>query len=429
MFRNLYHTLYLPLLCVLFVACTTNYFDEEEYEKRMYQQYPVEDIEEGHQWDLVGEGVLRIDLGATASDIAELQILSANPLTMFSTKIFARKAVNGKGGVHELMYEYPLTQRSVYVACVTTDGLYYVRETVSGNRTLDFSQASAAAKQKPKDTPQDYNYTYCFEDCFPGIGDFDFNDLVLNVTPSRPDDTTLQLDVKIAAVGTQNMMGAALHLVGITEQDIDFVTVENPFEQIFDDFNAQIIPRANKQGFAKSIQDTPEVVVPLFNDAHYAISRGAAKDQESEIVKRAYYNTWHSTNENRKRITDVPVATFTIKLKSVEAARRLTMHNLDVFIVTSYNGSWWEIHTRPYKTTQTLHKFIAKKGNYQSDHSWAFLIPGTFRYPLEGWIIGTQRSNRLGGVYNIIGHSFGEWGTNSMTALDWYNYPNARYVY
>ena len=53
----------------------------------------------------------------------------------------------------------------------------------------------------------------------------------------------------------------------------------------------------------------------------------------------------------------------------------------------------------------------------------------TFRWPLEGHLIGTYKEGILTGAYRQPGHAFGEWAANSQQANDWYLYPTATEVY
>ena len=53
---------------------------------------------------------------------------------------------------------------------------------------------------------------YCFEDQFPDAGDYDFNDVVLTVTPTL-DDKTLTIQVSLDAVGALKTVGACIRLL------------------------------------------------------------------------------------------------------------------------------------------------------------------------------------------------------------------------
>ena len=63
-------------------------------------------------------------------------------------------------------------------------------------------------------------YTYVFEDNYPLVGDYDFNDIVLDVTIEydRGADnkiTSTYLNVALTAAGATKTIGAGLRIVGI----------------------------------------------------------------------------------------------------------------------------------------------------------------------------------------------------------------------
>jgi hypothetical protein len=61
---------------------------------------------------------------------------------------------------------------------------------------------------------------------------------------------------------------------------------------------------------------------------------------------------------------------------------------------------------------------------------WAIVVPdGSFRYPLDGVNIGFAKEGALFGAYMTDKHAFGNWASNSGTALDWYLYPTGNMVY
>jgi hypothetical protein len=72
--------------------------------------------------------------------------------------------------------------------------------------------------------PKGFSFRYCFEDNFPDAGDYDFNDVVLTVTPSL-NDKTLTIQVSLDAVGALKTIGAAIRLVSLKSTDLNSYTV------------------------------------------------------------------------------------------------------------------------------------------------------------------------------------------------------------
>ena len=106
---------------------------------------------------------------------------------------------------------------------------------------------------------------------------------------------------------------------------------------------------------------------------------------------------------------------------------RLTMDDLDVFMLKDYSGSIWEVHIPVYTTAQVLWEYNLPNVPILP---WAICIPiGQFSYPLEGNYLGMYKDNILSGAYMEQGHSFGEWAANKTMAQDWYYYPTQNMVY
>lgn len=281
-------------------------------------------------------------------------------------------------------------------------------------------------------------YRYCFEDNFPDVGDYDFNDVVLTVTPTL-DDKTLTLKVSLDAVGATETIGAAIRIIGLKSTDLESYTVTKGFEPIPTNFGEYMNIRTSEDFLTEnqSPNNTSSMVVVLFKDAHWAINpvvdpKGGPQNSFYNTVKR------DDSFEN-KQYVDPKVATYTFVFKDAEKAQTMLQQNLyDVFIVEPYNGSYWEVHTvqNGFKTAQVITplkpKGVAGKTYeeaYGTNMPWAIMVPGDFKYPNEWQVIGKKNGGLLSGAYKESGHSFGEWAENSATATDWYKYPSSGLVF
>lgn len=74
------------------------------------------------------------------------------------------------------------------------------------------------------------NYTYAFEDNYPSAGDYDFNDIVLNVSTEYTKEKStnaiksIQYNITLSAVGATKQLGAALRLVDVNKSAIASVS-------------------------------------------------------------------------------------------------------------------------------------------------------------------------------------------------------------
>jgi LruC domain-containing protein len=289
-------------------------------------------------------------------------------------------------------------------------------------------------EEEREEVPQ--SYRYCFEDNFPDAGDYDFNDVVLTVTPTL-NDKTLTIQVSLDAVGALKTVGACIRLLTVKSSDLESYTVTKGFAS----------PEGQGLGDYKNI-DTGETFVPdnqspnntsnmvivLFKDAHWAINPVKASDGG---VQRLYYNTIiRGSGDHNNAYVDPATATYTLVFKDADKAREMLAENLyDVFIVEPYGSAYWEVHTvqNDFKTAQVITP--VKPNNdayikaYGNNMPWAIMVPGDFKYPYEWQVIGKRENGEITGAYKEAGHSFAEWAENSNNATDWYKYPTSGLVY
>lgn len=80
------------------------------------------------------------------------------------------------------------------------------------------------------------NYTYAFEDNYPSAGDYDFNDIVLNVSTEYTKEKStnaiksIQYNITLSAVGATKQLGAALRLVDVNKSAIASVSFDGRTE-------------------------------------------------------------------------------------------------------------------------------------------------------------------------------------------------------
>ena len=282
------------------------------------------------------------------------------------------------------------------------------------------------------ETPQ--SLRYCFEDNFPNAGDYDFNDVVLTVTPSL-NDRTLTIQVSLDAVGATENIGAAMRLIGVKSTDLESYTVTKGFpspegQGLGDYNNIQTSDVFLPEGHETNA--TSNMVIVLFKDAHWAINPNKASDGG---VLRYFWNTVKRDDGYQyKYYADPATATYTLVFKDAEKASSMLAANLyDVFIVEPYNGAFWEVHTvqNGFKTAQVFNptKPAGYAEAYGSNMPWAIMVPGDFQYPNEWQVIGKNKNGENTGAYHTPGHSFVEWAEDSETATDWYLYPDEELVF
>lgn len=282
--------------------------------------------------------------------------------------------------------------------------------------------------------PNSFSFRYCFEDNFPDAGDYDFNDVVLTVTP-KLNDKTLTIKVSLDAAGATENVAAAIRLISLKSTDLEEYTVTQGFASPEDAGGLGSYDNIDtRETFLKEDQkpnNTSNMVIVLFKDAHWAIN---PQKTSTGAVERTFFNTV-KPGDYYERNVDVKTATYKLVFKDADKAKTMLAENLyDVFIVEPYNGAYWEVHTvqNGFKTDQVITNRKPEPGYsnaYGSNKPWAIMVPGDFKYPYEWQIIGTRSSGVLSGAYQTAGHSFAEWAENSEDATDWYLYPTGGLVY
>ncbi|MBQ2950426.1 MAG: LruC domain-containing protein [Prevotella sp.] len=293
------------------------------------------------------------------------------------------------------------------------------------------------SSEAPDLVEEPFGMRFCFEDNFPMEGDYEFNDVVLTVTPAIS-GKTVNLTVSLDAVGATEQIAAAIRVAGVLPTEVVSVTADGSFDFTNRPVGSAPIIDSEEIILPSTLNASGNLVINLFNDAHLAMGRQAEKHglgvamETNGNVRRWFYNTVERDNALESKVNDVPpvVVTYTLEMNSESAAQRFVAGNIDAFIVEGYNGGYWEVHTYPFKTSQVLLEYAGKDLSYYTDnYVWAVQVPATFKYPKEWTSIGAFKNNMLTGAYQTNGHSFGEWATDKTKATDWYNYPTKGMIY
>jgi len=238
----------------------------------------------------------------------------------------------------------------------------------------------------PGNTPTDYvppvvvtpiTYTYAFEDMFPSMGDYDFNDVVMDVKWDQIRNasnaiTSITYHVTLAAVGATKELGAGLRLYDVSKSIISSITYGGDVTSFRSTLTGVMFyPVANNlfEG------NNTDVVIPLFDDAHKVLT--GATDRTLML----------NTGNNKVPNADTKTLDITITFNTPQATVPISKENLDFFI--AYNTSKQvptsrnEIHLYEFRDRQSPvgmdnSQYIAAAGNCP----WAISVP-EFHYPIE----------------------------------------------
>ena len=241
------------------------------------------------------------------------------------------------------------------------------------------------------------NYSYAFEDNYPDMGDYDFNDVVFDVTSYNLLNSKNQLEgikytLTLSAVGATKTLGAALRFVGIDANLIGSVTFEGDHA-------------ANFQNTIKSsmfnTDESNELIYPIFGDAHMALT-----DSKSRIL----YNTGIATVPTRS-------VDLIVRFKTAQSTVPITKDNLDLFIAYGNKPiGRTEIHLLEFRNKPTSYaRSYDIENEAAANYTWAISVP-YFNYPIE-YVKITKAFSK-----------FKDWATDRTSNLDWYKYPETGYA-
>lgn len=253
----------------------------------------------------------------------------------------------------------------------------------------------------PEPEPDEYEnvpgrtYTYCFEDNWPYLGDYDMNDVVIVCRIDRMTSkdgskvSALTINWELRAAGTTYDIAGAVQMDKVQMSDV--ANVESSHKGFGSGMFAS-------QGLDA---DSPYAVIPFFNKTEELLSTS---------------NTWkgHPATATQKHTTTV---TFS---QPVDIASVLDSE-MNVFITPKHRTN--EIHMPGYAPTASgiigkgsflpsdPYKFFVTEGDQLKNNymMWALVIPGEFSYPAE--------TNDIRGVYEY----FMTWASsNGAEHTEWY---------
>lgn len=418
-------------LASVMVAVTSckeaNLFDENDYNEFVTNAFPVQNIDPLHDWSTTYKYPFRVGIGYEGA--YTLKFYSDNPKYL-SSRLLNTCYVDGNQ-TYDIRVTAPSVVDKIYVSLVDDKGQRRIRE-VNATTSLNdvvFSEATSAEdiisnESESMDVPQ--AYTFCFEENFPQPGDYDFNDVVMGVTLNKSMENGvryLTVGIEVRAVGSGSRLAAAMRLADVSAKDVVGTTYERAGAKhyFFTQYGDQdMLPKFGDSNEFLTMHNSTDLVIPVFNDAHYFISGGVTM---AALPERNFYNTVTDEEDLRGKAVTAKSQTFKFAVNDATLFNNLSVSDIDLFILEEYNAGVFEVHTIPYKTAEVIDEWAAVNSDgsspYGSNYPWALLIPGEFKYPIEGLSIGKAKGNVIGGAY--LG--FSSWAQNRNSNKNWYNKP------
>lgn len=408
----------LSMLCMglSLCACMNMEYSQEQLKKVILGNFPIDTVDVAHDWNLLQSHAVTVHVDVNDWNIRRVQILNGNPYEREGVEVLADRLARTTDVVSPVI-TVPDMGMTLYAAAINADGRYYVVP-IGPQQEADFTHGSVTSTGTLHQ-PVYQTFTYLFEEDFPLPGDFDYNDVVLRISQQVVDTCTLKLKVRLAAVGARGQVGAAIRLPEIYFTDVESVTIDEG-SRFDEDYTTERFYIDNDKVLVKGRDGS--AVINLFEDAHWSLN----PVEEYGQVKRMYYNTVKYEVKDEATTIAPQERTYTITFRKGLDASFMKLADIDPFIMVNSNGLVLEVHTYRYKYAEAIWHYTTGSNGEDEHVTWALLIPdGQFHYPIEGIFIGRYRNGEVSGAYSRLKHSFGEWGRNRNTAIDWWYYDNA----
>lgn len=415
-------------MLIVTVVVVTNYscgnhdlFDQQITQNISDSLSPVDSLDRYHNWLLTDSRSVTVVANANVN-AQWLKILTADPRQDADAEV-ATQVMIADGETTSLSFCYPKILTTLYAALVDDQGLYTVATFTPNDRKVDFSDP-LYTKQMISYTPLPQTFVYCYEEEMPDFlkVDFDFNDVILNISYERTGEREVRFHVQLAAVGTDRQVGAAIRLKNFKYDEIESITTEGNASFNVNNKGEEVpkqilVVHKKKDPLLESLNDR-EAVINLFCDAHWATGDLQKGDENYGVLKRKLYNVKKGSGTDYQTMVPREI-TYIVTFKDKSGLEYLDFDLIDPFIIKEYNGGIFEVHQYANRNDCVLNEYkIAEIVKLP----WSLVIPyKKFRHPLEGENIGFKKKNVLSfGAYGKRGHSFGEWSMNHEISQDWY---------
>ena len=413
-------------------SCTSHdLFDQQVTQSISDSLSPVDSLDRNHNWLLTKTRSITVEANANVN-AQWLKILTDDPRLSEDAEVATQVMITEGQKSYNMSFCFPSIVTTLYAALIDDQGLYTVTAFSPEDRKVDFSEP-LYTKQNILYTPQPQTFVYCYEEEMPDFlkVDFDFNDIILNISYERTGEREIRFHVELAAVGTDRQVGAAIRLKNFKYDEIESVTtvggasfnVNTSGQDVPDQM---LVVHKDRTPLLMSNTENKEAVINLFCDAHWAT--GDLLTENFGLIQRKRYNVGRGTDFQ----TMVPrEVTYIVTFKEKTGLEYLNFDLIDPFIIKEYNGGIFEVHQFANRNDWVLQEYkIAEIVKLP----WALTIPyKKFRHTLEGVNIGFKKKEIMGfGAYSSVrGHTFGEWSMNSNLAQDWYlnEYASDNQVY
>nr|WP_050796247.1 LruC domain-containing protein [Vibrio sinaloensis] len=265
--------------------------------------------------------------------------------------------------------------------------------------------------------------TFAYEDQYPLVGDYDMNDVLMNVkfTEYQLDEQVIRLKIEgqIAALGGDNRSGFAIRLPDVARSDVKEDSIELTINNSVS--NAVVLE-----------QGTNDAVLIIHEDLWDITEAGEAENctmfRTQVDCGTSYRPTWQLTLSLKNAVDNSAMPAFPYD-PFIFAAPGHYYGEVGLEVSGGHPGRGLEIHLKNKAPTSKFNTAYKSKGvdassgntHYHNSNGlpWAIEIPMTWKHPLE-------QTNILEAYSQFAGFAQDSSGATNAT---WYTEPNSNNIY
>ena len=241
-----------------------------------------------------------------------------------------------------LSFNYPNIIDTLYAALVSSGGALH-RDTIRSRQSATGEFLCPRYRQQVISyTPQPQVFVFCYEEEMPDITqpDFDYNDIVLHLSYERTGKHEMRFHVKLAAVGTDNQVAAAIHLKNIKKDDIESITTVG--DASFNKNNQgkevpnQILSVQKDRTLLLEARNSKDAVINMFCDGHWAT--GDILTEDYGRMQRKRYNVTKGSSTDAQIMVPREV-TYVVTFNENVGVEYITFDLIDPFIMKQFLGA------------------------------------------------------------------------------------------
>ena len=112
----------LACLSLGLTACKDDYFDQEKYDKRLKDYFPVGRVDPNHTWATYGSAKAQVAIGGNADEVYTVAVYKEDPTASKHLTLLATGTAKGLSSL-EMPFSFELASPTVYVSIINRNNI------------------------------------------------------------------------------------------------------------------------------------------------------------------------------------------------------------------------------------------------------------------------------------------------------------------